>query len=73
MNIYYKQAKENSENYLKHQMLHVLLFRMLELYFKLNGIKFSEVKTPTIKFLFVRPRPNVELFMRRNKLGELSS
>ena len=50
-----------------------LVFRIMKFHFKLNEIKFCKVKMPSIKFFFVRPRPNVEVIMRRKKLSELSS
>ena len=51
----------------------ILVFRIMWFHFRFNEIKFCKVKMPSIKFFFVRPRLNVELFMRRNKLSELNS
>ena len=50
-----------------------LFFRIMWFYFKLDEIKLCKVKMSSIKFFFVRPRPNVKLFVRRNKLSEISS
>ena len=72
MNIYYNQAKRKQCKLRLASNAPILVVRMW-FHFRFNEIKFCKVRMPSIKFFFVRPGPNVELFMGRNKLSESSS